>query len=126
MNRIVVAAASLILVIVIASLSIRSLDSSCEKLSEKLDEIQSTAESGDAEKAIELTENMLEMWEKEEKKISLLVNHSEIDEIEKTVKSLPVLARQGNTERLEEQSSVAAERVRHIREKEKISAKNIF
>lgn len=126
MNRIVVATASLILVIVIASLSIRSLDSSCEKLSEKLDEIQSTAESGDAEKAIELTENMLEMWEKEEKKISLLVNHSEIDEIEKTVKSLPVLARQGNTERLEEQSSVAAERVRHIREKEKISAKNIF
>ena len=126
MNRIVVAAASLILVIVIASLSIRSLDSSCEKLSEKLDEIQSTAESGDAEKAIELTENMLEMWEKEEKKISLLVNHSEIDEIEKTVKSLPVLARQGNTERLEEQSSVAAERVRHIREKEKISINNIF
>ena len=69
---------------------------------------------------------MLEIWENEEKKISLLVNHSEIDEIEKTVKSLPVLARQDNMERLEEQSSVAAERVRHIREKEKISAKNIF
>lgn len=126
MNRIVVSAAALILVIVIASLSIWSLDSSCENLSEKLGEIQSTAESGDNEKAIELTENMLEIWEKEEKKISLLVNHSEIDEIEKTIKSLPVLARQGNTKRLEEQSSVAAERVRHIREKERISVKNIF
>lgn len=126
MNRIVVSAAALILVIVIASLSIWSLDSSCENLSEKLGEIQSTAESGDNEKAIHLTENMLEIWEKEEKKISLLVNHSEIDEIEKTIKSLPVLARQGNTKRLEEQSSVAAERVRHIREKERISVKNIF
>lgn len=126
MNRIVVSAAALILVIVIASLSIWSLDSSCENLLEKLGEIQSTAESGDNEKAIELTENMLEIWKKEEKKISLLVNHSEIDEIEKTIKSLPVLARQGNTKRLEEQSSVAAERVRHIREKERISVKNIF
>lgn len=126
MNRIIVSVIALILVIAVASFSVLSLDSSCKNLSENLDEIKSAAEIKDTEKTIELTENMLEMWEKEEKKISLLVNHSEIDEIEKTVKSLPVLARQGNTERLEEQSSVAAERVRHIREKEKISAKNIF
>lgn len=126
MNRIIVSVIALILVIAVASFSVLSLDSSCENLSEKLGEIQSAAENKDNERAIELTENVLEIWENEEKKISLLVNHSEIDEIEKTVKSLPVLARQDNMERLEEQSSVAAERVRHIREKEKISAKNIF
>ncbi len=126
MNRIIVSVIALILVIAVASFSVLSLDSSCENLSEKLGEIQSAAENKDNERAIELTENVLEIWENEEKKISLLVNHSEIDEIEKTVKSLPVLARQDNMERLEEQSSIAAERVRHIREKEKISAKNIF
>ncbi len=126
MNRIIVSVIALILVIAVASFSVLSLDSSCKNLSENLDEIKSAAEFKDSEKAIELTEKALELWDKEERKISLLVDHSEIDEIEKTVKSLPVLARQGNTERLEEQSSVAAERVRHIREKEKISIKNIF
>lgn len=126
MNRIIVSVIALILVIAVASFSVLSLDSSCKNLFENLDEIKSAAGIKDTEKTIELTENMLEIWEKEEKKISLLVNHSEIDEIEKTIKSLPVLARQGNMERLEEQSSVAAERVRHIREKEKISVKNIF
>lgn len=126
MNRIIVSVIALILVIAVASFSVLSLDSSCKNLSENLDEIKNTAEIKDNEKAIELTEKALELWDKEERKISLLVDHSEIDEIEKTIKSLPVLARQGNMERLEEQSSIAAERVRHIREKEKISVKNIF
>ena len=126
MNRIIVSVIALILVIAVASFSVLSLDSSCKNLSENLDEIKSAAEFKDSEKAIELTEKALELWDEEEGKISLLVNHSEIDEIEKTLKSLPVLARQGSMERLEEQSSIAAERVRHIREKEKISVKNIF
>lgn len=126
MNRIIVSVIALILVIAVASFSVLSLDSSCKNLSENLDEIKSAAEFKDSEKAIELTEKALELWDEEEGKISLLVNHSEIDEIEKTLKSLPVLARQGSMERLEEQSSIAAERVRHIREKEKISIKNIF
>lgn len=126
MNRIIVSVIALILVITVASFSVLSLDSSCKNLSENLDEIKSAAEFKDSEKAIELTEKALELWDEEEGKISLLVDHSEIDEIEKTLKSLPVLARQGSMERLEEQSSIAAERVRHIREKEKISVKNIF
>ena len=126
MNRIIVSVIALILVIAVASFSVLSLDSSCRNLSENLDEIKSAAEFKDAEKTIELTEKALELWDEEEGKISLLVNHSEIDEIEKTLKSLPILARQGSMERLEEQSSIAAERVRHIREKEKISVKNIF
>lgn len=126
MNRIIVSIIALILVIAVASFSVLSLDSSCKNLSENLDEIKNAAEIKDNEKAIELTEKALELWDKEERKISLLVDHSEIDEIEKTLKSLPVLARQGSMERLEEQTSIAAERVRHIREKEKISAKNIF
>lgn len=126
MNRIIVSVIALILVIAVASFSVLSLDSSCKNLSENLDEIKSAAEIKDTEKTIELTEKALELWDEEERKISLLVDHSEIDEIEKTLKSLPVLARQGSMERLEEQSSIAAERVRHIREKEKISVKNIF
>lgn len=126
MNRIAVSIAALILVITIATLSVLSLDSSCKKLAEALDEIKQTAVTGDREKAAELTDNILNIWDKEEKKISLLVNHEEIDDIEQTIKSLPVYARQDNMERLEEKSSIAAERVRHIRDKEKILAQNVF
>lgn len=126
MNRNIISLAALILVFSIALCGITLLDASCKKLSEKLDEIKISAENKDSENAVSLTENVLEIWEKEDKKISLLVDHREIDEIEQTIKSLPVLARQGNMEKLEEKSSIAAERVRHIREKEKISVKNIF
>lgn len=126
MNRIAVSIAVLILVIAIAFFGIMSLDASCKKLAEALDEIKQTAVTGDREKAIALTDNILDIWDKEEKKISLLVNHEEIDDIEQTIKSLPVYARQDNMEKLEEKSSIAAERVRHIRDKEKISAQNVF
>lgn len=126
MNRIAVSVAALILIITIATLGVLSLDSSCKKLAEALDEIKQTAVTGDREKTMALAENILDIWDKEEKKISLLVNHEEIDEIEQTIKSLPVYARQDNMEKLEEKSSIAAERVRHIRDKEKLSPENIF
>ncbi len=126
MNRIIVSIAALILVISIAVFGVTALDKSCKNLAVNLDEIKQSAVNNDREKAIQLTEKALEIWEKEEKKISLLVDHSEIDDIEQTIKSLPVLARQGNMERLQEKSSIAAERVRHIRDKEKILPQNVF
>ncbi|MCH5190185.1 MAG: DUF4363 family protein [Oscillospiraceae bacterium] len=126
MNRIIVSVIVLLSVVGIATFSVMSLDASCERLAESLDEIKQTAEAGDSEKAVELTENILDVWEKQEKKISLLIDHGEIDEIEKIIKSLSVYARQDNMERLEEKSSVAAERVRHIKDKEKVSPQNVF
>ncbi|MCH5169784.1 MAG: DUF4363 family protein [Oscillospiraceae bacterium] len=126
MNRIVVSVIVLLLVFGIATFSVMSLDASCKTLASSLDEIKQTAELGDREKAIELSQKTLEIWDKEEKKISLLVNHGEIDEIEKIIKSLPIYARQDNMEKLEEKSSIAAERVRHIRDKENVSAGNVF
>lgn len=126
MNRIVVSVIVLLLVVGIATFSVMILDASCENLASSLDEIKQTAEDGDSEKAIELTENILDVWEKQEKKIAFLIDHGEIDEIEKIIKSLPIYARQDNMERLEEKSSVAAERVRHIKDKEKVSAENVF
>lgn len=126
MNRIIIAITALVLSVSAAGIGLFSLDSSCKKLGEELDEITAAAKNNDTENAYILTEQIIELWEKEDKKISLLVDHREIDEIERTIKSLPTLARQGSMERLEEQSSVAAERVRHIRKKEKISAENVF
>ena len=126
MNRIVVSVIVLLLVFGIATFSVISLDASCKTLASSLDEIKKTAEEGDREKAIELTVNILDVWEREEKKIELLIDHGEIDEIEKIIKSLPIYARQDNMEKLEEKSSIAAERVRHIRDKEKVSPQNVF
>ena len=126
MNRIIVSVIVLLLVVGIATFSVISLDASCKTLASSLDEIKKTAEEGDREKAIELTVNILDVWEREEKKIELLIDHGEIDEIEKIIKSLPIYARQDNMERLEEKSSIAAERVRHIKDKEKVSPQNVF
>lgn len=126
MNRIVVSVLALILVIIISTIGVLSLNSSCKNLAENLDEVKQAAIDRDREKSIELTQKVTEIWEKEEKKVSLLVDHREIDEIEQTIKSLSVYARQDNMEKLEEKSSIAAERVRHIRDKEKLSPENIF
>lgn len=126
MNRIVISVAALVLVIIISTIGVLSLNSSCKNLAENLDEVKQAAIDRDKEKSIELTQKVTEIWEKEEKKVSLLVDHREIDEIEQTIKSLPVYARQDNMEKLEEKSSIAAERVRHIRDKEKLSPENIF
>lgn len=126
MNRIVISVAALVLVIIISTIGVLSLNSSCKNLAENLDEVKQAAIDRDKEKSIELTQKVTEIWEKEEKKVSLLVDHREIDEIEQTIKSLSVYARQDNMEKLEEKSSIAAERVRHIRDKEKLSPENIF
>lgn len=126
MNRMIISTIVLVLIIGISVLGVFSLDSSCKKLSQSLDEINKAAIENDSEKASALTQKAIELWEKEEKTISLLIDHREVDEIEETIKSLPVYARQDNMEKLEEKSSIAAERVRHIRDKEKISAENVF
>lgn len=126
MNRIVISVAALVLVIIISTIGVLSLNSSCKNLAENLDEVKQAAIDRDKEKSIELTQKVTEIWEKEEKKVSLLVDHREIDEIEQTIKSLSVYARQDNMEKLEEKSSIAAERVRHIRDKERMSPENIF
>lgn len=126
MNRIVISVLSLILVFSLSLIGILSLNKACESLASSLDEIQAAAKEKDQEKCIELTENILDIWENKEVVISLLVDHREIDEIEQTIKCLPVFARQDNMERLEEMSSLASERVRHINHKEKIEVGNIF
>lgn len=126
MNRIVISVAALILAIIISTIGVLSLNNSCKNLAENLDEVKQAAIDRDREKSVELTQKVTEIWEKEEKKVSLLVDHREIDEIEQTIKSLSVYARQDNMEKLEEKSSIAAERVRHIRDKEKLSPENIF
>ncbi len=126
MNRIVISVFTLIIVFSLSLVGIISLNKTCESLAESLDEIQAAAIEEDREKCIELTDDILDIWEKKEVVISLLVDHREIDEIEQTIKCLPVFARQDNMERLEEMSSLASERVRHINHKEKIETGNIF
>ncbi len=126
MNRMIISAVAVLLVLVTATVGLISLKKSCEKLADALDEIKETAIEKDREKAKELTNKTIELWSKEEKIISLLIDHREIDEIEQTIKSLSVFARQNDMKRLEENSSVAAERVRHIIDKEKVSAENVF
>lgn len=126
MSRMIISGVALLLVIALATVGVISLNKSCEELATMLDEIQQTAINKDQEKAIELTNKAIKLWSKEEKVISLLVDHREIDEIEQTIKSLSVFARQDDMEKLEEKSSVAAERVRHIRDKEKVSPESVF
>lgn len=126
MNRMVISVIALVLVVIAATAGLISLNHSCNRLANTLDEIKETAIEKDQDKSIELTKKAVKIWSKEEKIISLLVDHREIDEVEETIKSLPVFARQDDMEKLEEKSSVAAERIRHIKDKEKISAENIF
>mgnify|MGYP006332513001 FL=1 len=58
--------------------------------------------------------------------IESFIRHEETDKLEETIKSLPVYARQGNMERLEQQADLAIDELHHLIRSEKPLLSNIF
>lgn len=126
MKRAVIAAASLALSLAICIASFITLSRTCKSLAPPLREISRYAQQGDSERAYEKAKEFEELWEKKHGRIEALIRHEEIDELEEIIKSLPVLARQGSTKRLEEQAESAVDRLDHIIDNEIPLISNIF
>ena len=126
MKRIFFAIGALISAILICTIGNLVLIDTCNKLESTLDEVVYFAENGDEKNALKKAEEATKQWEDIHGRIESLVNHAETDELEELIKSLPVYARLGNTERLCEKSEIAINRLHHVVKNEKVLISNIL
>ncbi len=126
MKRIFFAIGALLSAILICTAGYLILVDTCDKLESTLNEVVFFAEKNDTEKALKKAEEASQQWEDIHGKIEAVVNHAETDELEELIKSLPVYARLGNTERLCEKSEIAINRLHHVIKNEKVLISNIL
>lgn len=126
MKRIFFAIGALLSAILICTAGYLILVDTCEKLESTLNEVVFFAERNDAENALKKAEEASQQWEDIHGRIEAVVNHAETDELEELIKSLPVYARLGNTERLCEKSEIAINRLHHVIKNEKVLISNIL
>ncbi len=126
MKRIFFAIGALLSAILICTAGYLILVDTCEKLESTLNEVVFFAERNDAENALKKAEEASQQWEDIHGRIEAVVNHAETDELEELIKSLPVYARFGNTERLCEKSEIAINRLHHVIKNEKVLISNIL
>lgn len=126
MKRIFFAIGALLSAILICTAGYLILVDTCDKLESTLNEVVYFAENNETEKALEKAKEVAKQWEDIHGRIEAVVNHAETDELEELIKSLPVYARLGNTERLCEKSEIAINRLHHVIKNEKILISNIL
>ena len=126
MSRIVVSVGALVIAFAIAFAGYFLVENACEKLENKLTEICHEAQKDNVEKAIELSESAIELWEDVHGLVESFIRHEETDTLEELIKSLSVYAHQGNMERLEQQADLAIDEISHLIRSEKPLISNIF
>lgn len=126
MKRIITAVGVIVMAFAISFTGYFLVDKACKKLENALSEICNTAQDINIEKSIELSENAVVLWEDVHDTIESFIRHEETDKLEELVKSLPVYAKQGNMERLEQQADLAIDELHHLIRNEKPLLSNIF
>lgn len=126
MKRIFFAIGALISAILICTAGYLILVDTCDKLETTLNEVVFYAEKDDTENALKKAQEAAKQWEDVHGRIEAVVNHAETDELEELIKSLPVYARLGNTERLCEKSEIAINRLHQVIKNEKVLISNIL
>lgn len=126
MKRIFFAIGALLSAILICTAGYLILIDTCDKLESTLNEVVFFAETNDTENALKKAQEASNQWEDIHGRIEAVVNHAETDELEELIKSLPVYARLGNTERLCEKSEIAINRLHHVIKNEKVLISNIL
>lgn len=126
MKRIFFAIGALFSALLICTAGYFILVDTCDKLETTLNEVIFYAEKDDTENALKKAQEAAKQWEDVHGRIEAVVNHAETDELEELIKSLPVYARLGNTERLCEKSEIAINRLHHVIKNEKVLISNIL
>ena len=126
MKRIFFAIGALLSALLICTAGYFILVDTCDKLETTLNEVVFYAEKDDTENALKKAQEAAKQWEDIHGRIEAVVNHAETDELEELIKSLPVYARLGNTERLCEKSEIAINRLHHVIKNEKVLISNIL
>lgn len=126
MKRTVFAIVSLLLTCVICVLGLSILVNTCEEMTDHLRQLSSTAKNNEVEQTVEMSEEIVALWEDAHERIEIFIPHGETDELEEIINSLPIYAKQGNMERLEERTEMAIIRLEHLIKNEKPLLSNIF
>ena len=126
MKRIIIAVAVIIIAFSIAFTGYFLVDKKCKELELNLAKICNISQQNNVKKAIYLSDETVELWEDIHDIIESFIRHEETDKLEETIKSLPVYARQGNLERLEQQADLAIDELHHLIRSEKPLLSNIF
>ena len=126
MKRIIISVGAIIMAFVIAFTGYFLVNRASDQLEKQLFEICKVAQQDNTEKAIKMSDDAIVLWEDVHDTIESFIRHEETDKLEETIKSLPVYARQGNMERLEQQADLAIDELSHLIRNEKPLISNIF
>lgn len=126
MKRVIIAVGAIIIVFAISFTGYFLVDKCCKELEKELFDICDVAQNEDVEKAVRKSEMLIKKWEDVHGTIESFIRHEETDKLEELIKSLPVYARQGNLERLEQQADLAIDELHHLIRNERPLISNIF
>ncbi len=126
MKRIITAVSVIVIAFAISFVGYFWVDNSCKKLENHLSDICTIAQERNTEKAVVMSEDAVTLWEDVHDIIESFIRHEETDKLEELVKSLPVYAKQGEMERLEQQADLAIDELHHLIRNEKPIISNIF
>ncbi len=126
MKRIILAISAIVIAFAISFTGYFLVDDACKKLEIQLADICNVAQKQETEIAIDMSNDVVVLWEDVHDTIESFIRHEETDKLEELVKSLPVYAKQGNMERLEQQADLAIDELHHLIRNEKPLISNIF
>ena len=126
MKRIIIAISVIVFAFAISFTGYFLVDKACKELENHLSDICNVAQDKNTEKSVQMSEDAVKMWEDVHDTIESFIRHEETDKLEELIKSLPVYARQGNMERLEQQADLAIDELHHLIRNEKPLISNIF
>ena len=125
MNRIVTAIILLVLSVGMGITGTLMIKNATEEIIEVMkNDVQLTMQTAQASE--ERAEKIQELWKSKENILVTLLPHSELDEIEMAIKSLPKFQKQGLNEEYIKALDNCINRLEHINESEMTDLKNIF
>ncbi len=126
MKRIIISISAILGAFIISFSGYFLVDNACKKLEKHLFNICTVAQAENIDKAVAMSEDGIVIWEEVHDIIESFIRHEETDNLEELIKSLPVYAKQGNMERLEQQADLAIDELHHLIRNEKPLISNIF
>ncbi len=126
MKRTVFAVIALLMSCFICVFGLSVLVTTCDEMTEQLSRLSAAAKNNQTEEVVAMSEEIIDLWENAHERIEIFIPHEETEELEEIINSLPIYAKQGNMERLEERTEMAIIRLNHLIESEKPSLSNIF
>ena len=126
MKRVIIAVSAILGAFVISFSGYFLDDNACENLENHLWDICDVSQKQETEKAVKMSDDAVALWEDVHGLVESFIRHEETDKLEELIKSLPVYAKQGNLERLEQQADLAIDELHHLIRSEKPLLSNIF